>query len=373
MDQITWGADVAGGVTFNGRVSLSGCVLENAGGPGEGVVLAQHLPTQDANTRHYWPWNDSLTRNDGVSGLDINSVIGPWELDTLSPWQEAGHLHLHSWYRGSMSGDKYTYNPTEGATLELWGLCVADTSERTAIMSRTSGGYNAAVHCRFNQGSVGTLVMGIAGVQVNTTGIASGWHHLAIVADTDSTRLYVDGVMVKSGSVAAGALAGDLYFATNSTSATRYWDSDMDSLAIHTCARYTGATCPSGRYKSALENSGTQPYVDLSETGLSGQVPSAISWNAQTGASYGKVKAVYILDAALGWTAVGGSYPTSPITVSGLTLAADSCLRFALEPKSDTIQSETPTLQDVTLTYATPVTSSPYYYRSLVANRQGRF
>ncbi len=115
------------------------------------------------------------------------------------------------------------------------------------------------------------------------------------------------------------------------------------------------------RYKSAAQNSGTQPYVQASNAGLTGMVPSAVSWSATTGAAYGQVKRVWVNGSA-GWVQVGGDYPTSPVSVSGLVLPSADAVRVELEPEQVSgIQSETPVLDWVQLEYTAPATGGRVY------------
>jgi len=89
-------------------------------------------------------------------------------------------------------------------------------------------------------------------------------------------------------------------------------------------------------------------------------MPSAVSWQATTGSAYGRIHSVWVQDAALGWTQVGGSYPTSPVSVAGLTLASDDAVRVALEPEAVSgIQNASPLLDWLQLEYTVPVSYIP--------------
>jgi len=135
-----------------------------------------------------------------------------------------------------------------------------------------------------------------------------------------------------------------------------------NDIYVTTRALHGGVAFSPGRYPSS--GTGT-----LSGTGLATRVPTAVSWTATEGASYGEVSKVELLDASLGWTQVGGDNPTSPISVSGITLAADQCLRVTLTPKADAIRSETPTLADLTLTYPDAATGRPWLPTVLSSGR----
>jgi hypothetical protein len=371
MDQMTWGADGAGGVPFNGRVSLSGCRIIGAGAADDDVALdwATHAHDDDA-IAHVVGAEGSGNALDSIGSYHIRPTA--WETD--GGWTGA-HAISASWKQAS--GAPIPQVPVNADfTVEFWWYKTAPSGTDGRVFMNIEAPTSSRVYLAdYRELAPGNWrfmrylrsANPPATISSASTGntFVSGWQHWCIERSGNSMRSYVNGVVV--GSVV------DVSRVTTFGVHDRWGSDDGAALGwrwndIYVTARalHGGVAFSPGRYPA----SGS---ATLTGAGLATRVPTAVSWNAQTGASYGKVKAVYILDAALGWTAVGGSYPTSPITVSGLTLAADSCLRFALEPKSDTIQSETPTLQDVTLTYATPVTSSPYYYRSLVANRQGRF
>jgi hypothetical protein len=132
----------------------------------------------------------------------------------------------------------------------------------------------------------------------------------------------------------------------------------VDELRVNTGVVRSGEsyTCPVWR-KSAAQNSGVQPYGQVGITGLAGMLPTAISWTAQTGSAYGRIHSVWVNDVTGGWTQVGGAYPTSPISIAGLTLASNDAVRVALEPEAVSgIQNASPTLYTVRLDYAVPVT-----------------
>ena len=83
-----------------------------------------------------------------------------------------------------------------------------------------------------------------------------------------------------------------------------------------------------------------------------------IAWSAlETGDWEGDISKIEVYDQDLSaWTQVGGASPTSPIDLSGSPVTIGSAaladiIRVTVDPKADTLQSETAKLLDMTLIY----------------------
>ena len=84
-----------------------------------------------------------------------------------------------------------------------------------------------------------------------------------------------------------------------------------------------------------------------------------IAWNAtETGDWEGDISKIEVYDQdGASWTQVGGASPTSPIDLSGSPVTIGSAaladiIRVTVDPKADTLQSETAKLLDMTLTHS---------------------
>lgn len=76
-----------------------------------------------------------------------------------------------------------------------------------------------------------------------------------------------------------------------------------------------------------------------------------LSWNAlESGDWEGDISRIDVYGADSQWHQVGGDSPTSPIEGIGLEVSSNVQIKYTLDPKSDTLQTETPKLQDVTAT-----------------------
>lgn len=349
MKSIRWGTNSGADIntTFNGNVTLDDARIINSGAADDDLAIDWWTPILDSNTRHLYTFDSDYKTDYGTAGIDLVYEYGSqshvW--NTTDPYQGAGDVDYsyNSVTRSNIPSDSYHYNSTEGATYEAMAYCVVDTSERTLFFSYNVSG-NLCTMCRFNYNSnPGQLVFFIDSRGIATTGVSTGWHHIAVVADTTSTRLYVDGTLAKTGTVTAGYNhSGNIRVGRNATNATRFWNAKFDSLALHTTNRYT-SNFYAGRYTeygSAI----------LNYTGLSGKKPTSISWNS-TITSTDKIYQIYV-NGASGWTQVGGDNPSSPIAVSGETLASDDAVKVVMTPSTNTIHDDTPVLDWLQMDYS---------------------
>jgi len=116
-------------------------------------------------------------------------------------------------------------------------------------------------------------------------------------------------------------------------------------FSVGTC-RYPGTT----QFYPHIYETGT---VDLQDEIDGARMLTSVAWTAQTGAGYGNVAGVYYQSSSGVWTQIGGANPTSPLTGTYIIPAGlTESVRFALSPKADALQSETPTLQTAVLEIA---------------------
>ena len=193
----------------------------------------------------------------------------------------------------------------------------------------------------------------------NTTG---AWTHYCCTFDnnTKTVRLWVNGVEVtySQGSWSANDTPvenGVLWFGTG----TAWTNVDMDDQRVSLTAIGTLPRYPAGNFSVSPYRYVSGNVVAIRPTSPRATV-SQVEWAGTFGASYGTVNGIYLntgTDASPTWTQVGGSNPTSPIT--GLTTVVQSgtvnWLKAILNPKADALQSETPTLDTLTLTYQVAV------------------
>ena len=366
MGSVTWGADVPGGIPFSGNVTLSGCRLVGAGAADDALALDWAVHPVDANTVAVWRMNEAVwngtagevidASGNGRHGTAVGATTVEDAMDRCGNMAASENNHVLS---PSISWPS-TY------TIEGWiSHAITGTNNRLLGTSGTARTCDVRANIRANPMNWEWRAYGSYSYFSVTNDV---WHHWVLQAVRGGVqRAWIDGVNVVNKTAATSAL-GNYTFGMGA--APYYaWGvaSYFDDVRISNVERYATADnfTPRGWYPSS--GSGT-----LTGTGLATREPVAVSWTATAGAEYGAVYRVELLDASLGWTQVGGDNPTSPIAVSGLTLAADAGVRVTLTPKADSIRSETPTLADLTLTYADPVTSSPYYYQQIIANRRGR-
>jgi len=362
MPSIRWGlgtgADLC--VPFLGNVALSGCRLIGAGGADDDIALAWNEADVDANTVSLWRMNEAAWNGTAGEVVDASgngnhgqSLSGA---NTASSWlnryADFGTNDVWAaWFASIIWGDAHTlecwWYPFSGGLNNGFMLfsngCSLRRNSRTGLINE----YLYATH-----GATLTFYV------TNET-----WNHVAVQYERGGTqRVFVNGIQTVSGASGAGANStGDLIVGRLSKSSTGYQNRCyVDDMRLSDAARYSDTFSPA-RYKSAAQNSGTQPYAQASYAGLAGMVPAEVSWSATAGDLYGKVKRILVNDVSAGWTAVGGNYPTSPVTISGLVLASADAVRVELEPKADALQSETPVLDWLHLEYTLPVTGGRVY------------
>ena len=364
MPSIRWGAATGADVClpFNGNVSLSGCQLLGVPAADDGVALAFNAFTSDANTVGLWHMDEaSWVGADSVLDASASAAHGtPYNSATTA----LGAIDRY----GDVYGSKYVLTlavawGNASTTLEFWVLPNSATAVGGTVFQ---SGNNANWGVR----KIGAGVYRCAtraGTFLNFNVAENVWQHWCFQQSGKGSAggvqtVHINGVLVATGTPGNGNCTTATCSMGAFTTGIEPSECYMDEVRASNIARYSQVgnfTAPVWR-KSAAQNSGVQPYVQVTGTGLAGMLPTAVSWTAQTGSAYGRIHSVWVQDAALGWTQVGGSYPTSPVSVSGLTLASNDAVRIALEPEAVSgIQNASPLLDWLQLDYTVPVSYIP--------------
>jgi hypothetical protein len=178
-----------------------------------------------ANTRAQYKIGDSSIKFDGTGDYLSMPDSSDWQLGGGT-----GNFTIECWvYVNTLAGSKFIYAQ------------YADTSNRVQLyQSDTTGRIN------FDVKSGGVTLAGL----YTTVGItAETWHHIAIVRETVSITIYIDGVAVAQTedtaigtnsipNLAALAMIGDRGTGLD-------WDGYMDEIRISDSARYTTTFTPS--------------------------------------------------------------------------------------------------------------------------------
>jgi hypothetical protein len=359
---MTWGADVPGGIPFSGNVSLSGCRLVGAGGADDALAL-DWSRNPGSNCAALWRFNEAAYT--GATG-EVLDAIGTAHGQAMNGAQTAttGMTRALQTVGASDQYVRFPYSSvfahTGSGAVAAWVYWDGSTYSGNRLYIRTNSSSYWGIALFVEDDGTPRLLLVRGGTMralSGTVALGNGWNYL--VGRWDASKQYCDlyttaGVyrdsMSSSGSIRQGkavtTIASDIPAAPYRTLRT-------DELAIYNQEMPQSAFDALGYWYPA---SGS---ATLTGAGLATRVPTAVSWTATVGAEYGAVSTIELLDAALGWTQVGGDNPTSPISVSGITLAADASVRVTLTPKADAIRSETPILQDLTLTYADAATYIP--------------
>jgi hypothetical protein len=358
MPTIRWGTDSGAdtNVTFNGNVALTDVRLIDSGDPDDDLALDWQVHEDDDDTVALYRMNESSW--DGTTG-EITDETGNGHDGTAvnSANTAAGALDRYADCDGNATaklGDSadIPWSSTDGSTtIEMWIKPLSTTSNGRHIL-RTSPGYEWLI----TKSSSDTFTLGCRRATVGTfSATEDEWQHWCIMEsgpgdESGITTVHVNGVLALSDSPGNYNMNDDPLYLGNNPALSSASDAYFDDVRISDILRHAQGSNFTAPVWYA-EGSAVIGY-----TGLSGAVPSSISWDATEGASYGEIHQIWIHESG-DWTQVGGDDPTSPIDASGYTLDDDDCIKVVMTPKSDAIQSETPILDWIELDY-TPGTSS---------------
>jgi hypothetical protein len=367
MPSILWGDDEGADVClpFNGHCSLSGCQILNAGAADDDLALAFDRNAVDANTVFAYrmdeaAWNGTAGEviDAGPGGLHATAQGGATTAaGALGRYGDMGVAH----YNDHVLTPTIAW-PSDTFCLEFWAYVVGSPNVNHHMLG-TSNNVDRPCELRVNVKANPTNWEWRGYYRAKFINCPNGaWVHWTLQASksANTMRAWLNGQNVLD-TTAETRAAGNITFGLGKAVWSPYGvDVWMDDVRLSNVARRATAanfTAPVWR-KSASQNGGVQPYGEVSGSGLAGMLPTAVSWTAQTGSAYGRVHSVWVNDVTGGWTQVGGAYPTSPVSVAGLTLASDDAVRVALEPEAVSgIQNASPTLYGVRLDWAVPSVS----------------
>lgn len=362
MASIRWGLGTGAELClpFTGNATLSGCRVVGAGGADDDIALAWNEADVDANTVGLWRMNEAAWN--GTAGEVVDASGNGYHgrayrsANTASGWMDR-HGDFATSTTSVVECPAVLWGDVH--TVDMWWYPFsAGLNNGFAFTSVWVNG----THLRRN-GLDGAYLSIMHGATLPFSVVQNAWHHIAMqYARTGLHEVYIDGQLAASAAPGTAAnVSGTVRIGGWSTSSTSYWNqSYIDEARVSDVRRYS-SDFTVARYRSAAQNSGTQPYAQASYSGLTGMVPGAVSWSATTGAGYGQVRRVWVNDLSAGWVQVGGDYPTSPVSVSGLVLPSADAVRVELEPEQVSgIQNETPVLDWVQLEYTAASTGRPW-------------
>jgi hypothetical protein len=351
MPSIRWGTDTGAEVCvpFVGYSALSGCRYTGAGGADDGVALGWNEHVVDANTVGLWRMNEAAWNGTAGEVLDYSGNGNHGQsfngVDTEAGWmgRSANFLLGVNAYVNLMNVGSNSY------TVEGW-FNLDPTMPSYGYL------YDADLQMRcYNMSSSNKLRFTSFGVYYDIARPAwNTWFHLRHTATRGTqAQVFLNGVSQGTWVPGTWGPASRVFRLASRNGTNDFAKCRIDDVKYSTVSQFS-SDFTVARYKSAAQNGSVQPYAQCSQAGLTGMVPAEVSWSATVGDLYGQVKRVLVNDVSAGWTAVGGDYPTSPVSVSGLVLASADAVRVELEPKADALQSETPVLDWLHLEYLLP-------------------
>ncbi len=374
MPSVLWGAasgaDVC--VPFYGYSTLSACRLLNAGAADDDVALAWDPSPVDANTLLKYQMDEAAWN--GTPGEVIDGSGNGYHGTASNANTVLGALDRYG-DMGVVASTDHVLTPTipwpATFALEFWAYHVKPNVNAFLLGGSDTTDRQCQLRCNVSADPTNWEWRAFSAAKYFTV-TNNAWHHWTLQATRNGgvAQAWIDGVNVMDSASGTGA-AGNITFGFGKAAGYAAGaDSLFDDVRLSNVLRRGSAAnfTPPVWIKSATQNGGVQPYVQSGITGLSGMLPTVVSWTAQTGSTYGRIHSVWAQDAALGWTQVGGAYPTSPVAITGVSLADDNSIRVALEPEAVSgIQNASPTLYTVRLDYDAPVTGygRPRYSRIL--------
>jgi len=349
MPSILWGDDEGADVCvpFNGYCSLSGARLLNAGAADDDVVLAWDAASPTGKTLLWrcdeasWNGTPGEVLDASGNGNTGRAISGAQTVN--GALDRYGNCSLGSTIRGDTALNWY-----QQYTLECWLYPDAGIANGRQYIN---AGFDTLSLRHHNL----LAIYRVYGVAKLLTLPRDQWLYLTLQAAPGGAacEVYINGVNVVSSTGGAGSAGTQTLAFGGSNSGLYLQPCRVDEVQVTLGSKLrSGNFTPPVWCKSAAQNGGVQPYVQVSGAGLAGMLPATVSWTAQTGSAYGKVHSVWVNDVTSGWVQVGGAYPTSPVSVSGLVLASNDAVQVALEPEAVSgIQNASPTLYDVMLEY----------------------
>jgi len=360
------GADV--NIAFAGNVALAGTRIVSEGAGDDSIALAYNEFTADANTTGLYHlneagWTGAANEIIDSSGNDRHGYRYSAGPDTAVAWLDRGGVFNAN---GVCRFSYGTIWPAKPCTVEWWNYSgiqsnrhiVAGSTWTNAMIVFTPDATHAKL--AFYSGTQEYIYSNSAFLNNATD---PEWIHSAIAFDNTETRFYRNGVAWGVG-VAATIAQGTYLVLGGYALANPTMQGTVDELRFSNIARYSSAFSPH-RY---VQGNGIIQYDFGAQQALSN-----IAWNAtEDGDWEGDIYQIWVYDqVGAAWTQVGGNSPTSPIDLSAspITIGGASLqdiIKVVQNPKADTLQTETPKLLDMTLTYAAMITTRPYYYREFV-------
>ena len=307
--------------------------------------------------RHCWKFDEgagTVAYDTGSSPVNTNIMAGTWE--TTAPWLGPADLNPN-WTDAYLNE---TYTLSAGVTVEAWALPKPDTNQRVLVQCYPIGD---GPRLLFNYPQPGDIWVDGWDAGFGSAGgiVTESWHHIAVVWSNAGTKLYLDGTQVGSSATVLGnAYIGYWRMGCQTSNWTRPWSpGKVGDTAIHTTAKYTAAFTPH-RYEQ-----GAAVLTKAAESAA--RKVTGVDWAGTFGAGSGSVYRVQVntgTDVSPAWVTVGGDNPTSPVTGLDLTVQAGVTrwVRAYLNPKADTLQSETPILSALRVTHNAAGGGAPRIY-----------
>jgi len=363
---ITWGntsgsSDI--NLTFDGNSDLSGGGRNITEGAGNDSLALDYnrLGTNDY-TRHYYTMDNisgSQIVDDGSGAKNMNMGAN---FQVLSDWIED-----YGKNNGNNAQSATQWAAIANGTdrcIEAWvyvpsGLTDTDTFFGTDDYLKIGTTY-------YNQNRMSFYGWGFRqGVTVDWSLPLDQWFHMAGTIDHGSNQavLWRNGVAIGTASVSGVDTSASAYFANIARNKAGVLVDDA-RLSVGSPI-YSGTTT---FYPHRYEE-GTM--IVNYNTGSSGKL-TTLSWDStETGDWEGSISKTEVYGSDDSWHQIGGDTPSSPIENIDQDVPENLQIRYTLDPKTDSLQTETPKLLDVTANVSSIQPSGNYLSPSSTVSGSG--
>ena len=134
---------------------------------------------------------------------------------------------------------------TGNFTVEFWLYYPTSTFAGNYVSGTFSSAISNALFFQYFGGSIGSGLTNVGGIiSYSWTPSTTTWYHIALVRNSNTLTLYIDGTSVASGSVSASYGSSGTYIAYAGPGTAGYLNANLDDLRISKFARYTANFTP---------------------------------------------------------------------------------------------------------------------------------
>jgi len=346
-NSFSWGS--GGDVPFSGNSSLNGTRLDSSE-----ILLDWNRSTDGSDTIGLWPADD---RHGNSSNKNIGSRYGDIPAVTLGQSGSiygTGYIDSHSFNDTFTSASSNLLDSKSAYVVQAW-VNVKNVPAGSVVTILTSyawgndikfglwitSSFRRIIFYWWPDGPYGTgsIYYDHADISGDLAVGSPDWHHIAVEWTGTKLNFYFDGIR-----------KGQLDRSNWPANASRLFKVEplgalVDDLKCQDASQWDGNNFTPHRFE--------QGTAVLTHSFSQAQTLHSVSWSAtESGDNEGDIKKVEVYNTdTSSWQQIGGDSPVSPISGLNIPIAdgSSNILRFTLDPKSDSLQTETPKITSVSI------------------------